>query len=304
MRRLIVVLAAIGLLTTPAALGPRHVPGEDRAAERVRAEGIRSPTATRSSSARPRPARSTPAACAPAPGRSSPGAAPVHARGDRESSTTAASCGSQGRPERHDSRLRREDGRADPRVPPYAGSADVHQRRRRDEEGGVLHGFAATPRLARHRNRQAGAPGDLTTIPLSGGLPARRGPVQPQRHRRHRRRQEADRRPDRREEALPDRSGERRHQGDRHRLLRPRERRRPAPARQDALRRPEQLQPDRRLPALERISRRPRSSSPCTDPDFDVPTTIDKAGKRLYAVNARFGTSTPTDQHYDIVKVG
>ena len=41
-----------------------------------------------------------------------------------------------------------------------------------------------------------------------------------------------------------------------------------------------------------------------TDPDFDVPTTIDKAGKRLYAVNARFGTSTPTDQHYDIVKVG
>ena len=40
------------------------------------------------------------------------------------------------------------------------------------------------------------------------------------------------------------------------------------------------------------------------DPDFDVPTTIDKAGKRLYAVNARFGTSTPTDQHYDVVKVG
>jgi sugar lactone lactonase YvrE len=41
-----------------------------------------------------------------------------------------------------------------------------------------------------------------------------------------------------------------------------------------------------------------------TDPDLDVPTTIDQAGKRLYAVNARFGTSTPTDQHYDVVKVG
>jgi hypothetical protein len=41
-----------------------------------------------------------------------------------------------------------------------------------------------------------------------------------------------------------------------------------------------------------------------TDPDFDVPTTIDKAGRRLYAVNARFGTSTPADQHYDVVKVG
>jgi hypothetical protein len=41
-----------------------------------------------------------------------------------------------------------------------------------------------------------------------------------------------------------------------------------------------------------------------TDPDFDVPTTIDRAGKRLYAVNARFGTATPADPHYDIVKVG
>jgi sugar lactone lactonase YvrE len=41
-----------------------------------------------------------------------------------------------------------------------------------------------------------------------------------------------------------------------------------------------------------------------TEPDFDVPTTIDRAGKRLYVVNARFGTATPTDQHYDVVKVG
>jgi hypothetical protein len=30
-----------------------------------------------------------------------------------------------------------------------------------------------------------------------------------------------------------------------------------------------------------------------TDPDFDVPTTIDEFGNRLYAVNARF-TTTPT----------
>ncbi len=30
-----------------------------------------------------------------------------------------------------------------------------------------------------------------------------------------------------------------------------------------------------------------------TDPDFDVPTTIDEFGKRLYAVNARF-TTPPT----------
>jgi hypothetical protein len=32
-----------------------------------------------------------------------------------------------------------------------------------------------------------------------------------------------------------------------------------------------------------------------TDPDFDVPTTIDNVGKHLWAVNARFGTSTPAD---------
>jgi sugar lactone lactonase YvrE len=41
-----------------------------------------------------------------------------------------------------------------------------------------------------------------------------------------------------------------------------------------------------------------------TDPDFDVPTTIDRAGRRLYVVNARFGTTTPTDQSYHVVKAG
>jgi sugar lactone lactonase YvrE len=41
-----------------------------------------------------------------------------------------------------------------------------------------------------------------------------------------------------------------------------------------------------------------------SDPDFDVPTTIDRAGARLYVVNARFGTATPDDQHYDVVKAG
>jgi sugar lactone lactonase YvrE len=41
-----------------------------------------------------------------------------------------------------------------------------------------------------------------------------------------------------------------------------------------------------------------------TDGDFDVPTTIDRAGERLYVVNARFGTATAEDQHYDVVKAG
>jgi sugar lactone lactonase YvrE len=40
-----------------------------------------------------------------------------------------------------------------------------------------------------------------------------------------------------------------------------------------------------------------------TDPDLDVPTTIDRAGHRLYVVNARFGTTTPTDQSYQIVRL-
>jgi sugar lactone lactonase YvrE len=40
------------------------------------------------------------------------------------------------------------------------------------------------------------------------------------------------------------------------------------------------------------------------DADFDVPTTVDRAGSRLYVVNARFGTATPTDQSYHVVKAG
>jgi hypothetical protein len=40
-----------------------------------------------------------------------------------------------------------------------------------------------------------------------------------------------------------------------------------------------------------------------TDPELDVPTTIDRWGHRLYVVNARFGTTTPTDQAYQIVRV-
>ena len=40
-----------------------------------------------------------------------------------------------------------------------------------------------------------------------------------------------------------------------------------------------------------------------TDPNLDVPTTIDNWGQRLYVVNARFGTTTPTDQSYQIVRL-
>jgi hypothetical protein len=40
-----------------------------------------------------------------------------------------------------------------------------------------------------------------------------------------------------------------------------------------------------------------------TDPDLDVPTTIDDLGKRLYAVNARFGTPPSPTTRYDVVQV-
>ncbi len=41
-----------------------------------------------------------------------------------------------------------------------------------------------------------------------------------------------------------------------------------------------------------------------TDPDFDVPTTIDRFGNGLYAVNARFGTPSPTTASYSVVRTG
>lgn len=41
-----------------------------------------------------------------------------------------------------------------------------------------------------------------------------------------------------------------------------------------------------------------------TDDDFDVPTTIAFQDGRLYAVNARFGTTDPQPARYDIVRVG
>jgi hypothetical protein len=40
-----------------------------------------------------------------------------------------------------------------------------------------------------------------------------------------------------------------------------------------------------------------------TDSDFDVPTTIDRFGKWLYAVNARFGRASGPDATYQVVQV-
>lgn len=40
-----------------------------------------------------------------------------------------------------------------------------------------------------------------------------------------------------------------------------------------------------------------------TDSDFDVPTTIDRFGRFLYAVNARFGNPSPSTASYSVVRV-
>lgn len=40
-----------------------------------------------------------------------------------------------------------------------------------------------------------------------------------------------------------------------------------------------------------------------TNPAFDVPTTIAEFGNSLYAVNARFGTTTTPETEYEIVQV-
>jgi sugar lactone lactonase YvrE len=40
-----------------------------------------------------------------------------------------------------------------------------------------------------------------------------------------------------------------------------------------------------------------------TDADFKVPTTIDELGRRLYAVNARFGTPNPDSLEYQVVQL-
>jgi hypothetical protein len=54
---------------------------------------------------------------------------------------------------------------------------------------------------------------------------------------------------------------------------------------------------------LSRDLRSARFVTALTDPALDVPATVDRAGLRLYAVNARFGTTTPTDQAYHIVRL-
>jgi sugar lactone lactonase YvrE len=46
-----------------------------------------------------------------------------------------------------------------------------------------------------------------------------------------------------------------------------------------------------------------RVTGTITDPGFDVPSTVDRLGARLYAVNARFGTAPTPSTPYTVVQV-
>ena len=63
---------------------------------------------------------------------------------------------------------------------------------------------------------------------------------------------------------------------------------------EDALRRAEPAEQDRRREAAPRLTRGVVTRT-ITDSDFDVPTTIDRSATWLYAVNARFGTAPAPD---------
>ena len=87
------------------------------------------------------------------------------------------------------------------RAPVRNTSGDVHQRRRRDEDGRVLHRLAAAGALpGRDLEQWRARRGD--DDPAERRVHARRRPVQPERHRRDEERQDADRRPELLEEAL------------------------------------------------------------------------------------------------------
>jgi DNA-binding beta-propeller fold protein YncE len=46
-----------------------------------------------------------------------------------------------------------------------------------------------------------------------------------------------------------------------------------------------------------------RVATRLSDPDFRVPTTIDDHGRRLYAVNAKFGVASPGTAPYEVVQL-
>ena len=54
---------------------------------------------------------------------------------------------------------------------------------------------------------------------------------------------------------------------------------------------------------LQRNLRSGRLVTRLTDPDLDVPTTLDDLGRRLYAVNARFGTTPSADTEYWVAQL-
>ena len=251
MRRLIVVLVAFAALAVPVALAKGDFPEKIALPNGFAPEGIetRGNTFYTGSVA-------TGAICVgdlrkgtgadPRPGRHDA----EHARRDRDRVRPRPAVGRRRRL-RQRAGLRREDGRAPDELqfatPPGTFINDVVVTKK-----AAYFTDSQRPVLYRVAIAKDGAPGAVTTIPLGGeyvhvaGQFNLNGIVATKNGKALIAVQSVSKK------LFADRPVDRRREDDRHRHLRPHERRRAAPAREDALRRPEQGEQGRRLPALAR----------------------------------------------------
>ena len=198
-------------------------------------------------------------------------------------------------------RLRRRDRSADPDVH-LRDVGHVHQRRRRDAHRRDLHRFAQGRPLPRpdRGGRRFGRCADAPARPAISRLRAASTSTESMRPRNGK---TLDRGPVQHREALPDRSGHRSRPANLARNRERAERRRDPADGEDALRRPEPAEPRGGDQAFGQPRLRPRPDSPEPTPDFAVPTTIDDHGRRLYAVNARFGITNPGAAEFQVVQL-
>ena len=170
MRRLIVRSLAFGGTGRAGRARSRQLSGEDRAAERVRARGDRDRAAT----------RSTPAPVATGAifvGDLRKGTGRILVPGATTTPSTRGATGIEydrgrlwvagagfGNARVYDAKT----GALQQRDPVRDAARDVHQRRRRDEDGRVLHRLPAAGALPGRALEATARPGAVTTIPLTG----------------------------------------------------------------------------------------------------------------------------------------
>ena len=168
MRKLIVALLALGSLAVPLALAQSGYPEKIALPNGFAPEGIEIGTGNTFYTGSALTGQIWVGDLRTGTGRILvPGATTAeHARRDRDRVRPRPAVGRRRR-FRHRARLRREDGRAAARVPVRDAARDVHQRRRRDEEGAYFTD-SQRPVLYRIALSKNGAPGAPTTIPLGG----------------------------------------------------------------------------------------------------------------------------------------